>query len=235
MRRLNVRDPTILTRATEYVPEIIDFVQGIIDRGLAYVTEGNGGVQGGKDVWFDVAKFDGGEEKGNSDNTKSWNRTYAKLQPWSKTDLSLLAEGEGSLTTTTGKRSKSDFALWKSSKPGEPFWNSPWGFGRPGWHIECSAMASQIFGDRLDVHSGGVDLMFPHHDNEIAQSEARHGCRQWVNYFWHTGHLHIQGLKMSKSLKNFITIEVGFTLYRGSHRGVDHRRLMDWFFFLSRV
>merc|ERR1719321_782990 len=85
-------------------------------------------------------------------------------------------------------------------------WDSPWGKGRPGWHIECSVMASDIFGESLDIHAGGEDLKFPHHDNEMAQSEAMMGCSQWVNYFWHAGHLHIEGLKMSKSLKNFITI-----------------------------
>lgn len=123
-----------------------------------------------------------------------------------------MEEGEGALsvystnTASGGKRSPADFALWKKSKPGEPGWDSEWGSGRPGWHIECSVMASAILGDGMDIHSGGVDLMFPHHDNEMAQSEAYHNCPQWVNYFLHTGHLHIEGLKMSKSLKNFITI-----------------------------
>ena len=112
-----------------------------------------------------------------------------------------------------GKRSASDFALWKTSKPGEPHWPSPWGEGRPGWHIECSVMASAVLGPGMDVHSGGEDLAFPHHDNEIAQSEAYHNCRQWVNYFLHTGHLHIEGLKMSKSLKNFITIDEALLRY----------------------
>ena len=119
----------------------------------------------------------------------------------------LMYRAVGSLTTAMGKRSASDFALWKTSKPGEPHWPSPWGEGRPGWHIECSVMASAVLGPGMDVHSGGEDLAFPHHDNEIAQSEAYHNCRQWVNYFLHTGHLHIEGLKMSKSLKNFITID----------------------------
>ena len=90
------------------------------------------------------------------------------------------------------KRSENDFAVWKNSKPGEPSWESPWGRGRPGWHIECSVMASEILGASMDIHSGGVDLKFPHHDNELAQSEAYHGCQQWVNYFWHFGHLHIK-------------------------------------------
>jgi cysteinyl-tRNA synthetase len=96
--------------------------------------------------------------------------------------------------------------LWKKSKPGEPSWDSPWGKGRPGWHIECSAMASEILGEVIDIHGGGSDLQFPHHDNEIAQSEACFESNQWTNYFLHSGHLDIDGLKMSKSLKNFITI-----------------------------
>lgn len=101
-----------------------------------------------------------------------------------------------------------DFALWKKAKENEPKWDSPWGEGRPGWHIECSAMAGEIFKQYpIDIHSGGVDLKFPHHDNEIAQSEAYYQCDNWINNFWHTGHLHIKGKKMSKSLKNFTTIK----------------------------
>ena len=112
-----------------------------------------------------------------------------------------------------GKRNPSDFALWKSSKPGEPVWDSPWGKGRPGWHIECSVMASAVLGDNMDIHSGGIDLAFPHHDNELAQSEAYYNCPQWVNYFLHAGHLHVEGQKMSKSLKNFITIQEALKMY----------------------
>lgn len=105
------------------------------------------------------------------------------------------------------KRSARDFALWKRSKPGEPSWPSPWSAGRPGWHIECSVMASAILGERADIHSGGIDLKFPHHDNEIAQTEAYYDSDNWINYFLHSGHLTISGCKMSKSLKNFITIK----------------------------
>ncbi|THH01098.1 hypothetical protein EW026_g1541 [Hermanssonia centrifuga] len=188
MRRLRVRDPDTLTRVTEYVPEIVSFVEGIIKNGYGYAVEGS--------VYFDTQAFD------NADG-----HDYAKLAPWSKGNRELLAEGEGALSAATGRRSGADFALWKASKPGEPSWPSPWGQGRPGWHIECSVMASAILGDNMDIHSGGVDLAFPHHDNEMAQSEAFHGCPAWVNYFLHTGHLHIEGLKMSKSLKNFITID----------------------------
>ncbi|PSR70964.1 hypothetical protein PHLCEN_2v13140 [Hermanssonia centrifuga] len=188
MRRLRVRDPDTLTRVTEYVPEIVSFVEGIIKNGYGYAVDGS--------VYFDTQAFD------NADG-----HDYAKLAPWSKGNRELLAEGEGALSAATGRRSGADFALWKASKPGEPSWPSPWGQGRPGWHIECSVMASAILGDNMDIHSGGVDLAFPHHDNEMAQSEAFHGCPAWVNYFLHTGHLHIEGLKMSKSLKNFITID----------------------------
>ncbi|KAI0663331.1 tRNA synthetases class I (C) catalytic domain-containing protein [Cubamyces menziesii] len=188
MRRLRVRDPDTLTRVTEYVPEIVSFVEGIVKNGYGYEVDGS--------VYFDTRAFD-----------KADNHSYAKLEPWSKGNRELLEEGEGALSVTTGRRSSADFALWKASKPGEPSWPSPWGPGRPGWHIECSVMASAIFGDNMDIHSGGIDLAFPHHDNEMAQSEAYHNCSAWVNYFIHTGHLHIEGLKMSKSLKNFITID----------------------------
>jgi cysteinyl-tRNA synthetase len=132
-------------------------------------------------------------------------------------DSEKLLEGEGVLTTdleATDKLNSFDFALWKKSKDGEPKWNSPWGEGRPGWHIECSAMAAEVFKEwPIDLHSGGIDLRFPHHDNEIAQSEAYYECDQWIKYFLHTGHLHIQGKKMSKSLKNFITIKHILTEY----------------------
>ncbi|TFK44293.1 tRNA synthetases class I (C) catalytic domain-containing protein [Crucibulum laeve] len=188
MSRLRVRDPDTVTRVTEYVPEIVAFVERIIQNGYGYEAEGS--------VYFDTITFD-----------KADGHNYAKLEPWSKGNRELLEGGEGSLSTKTGRRSGSDFALWKASKPGEPAWPSPWGSGRPGWHIECSVMASAIFGDNMDIHSGGIDLAFPHHDNEMAQSEAYHNCGSWVNYFIHTGHLHIEGLKMSKSLKNFITID----------------------------
>ncbi|THH17870.1 hypothetical protein EW146_g3010 [Bondarzewia mesenterica] len=192
MARLHVREPDTLTRVTEYVPEIVAFVERIILNGYGYEVDGS--------VYFDTRAFDQNKD-----------HFYAKLEPWSKGNRELLEEGEGALSSTTGRRSPADFALWKASKPGEPSWQSPWGQGRPGWHIECSVMASAIFGDNMDIHSGGIDLAFPHHDNEMAQSEAYHECGAWVNYFLHTGHLHIEGLKMSKSLKNFITIDNFFT------------------------
>ncbi|ESL07604.1 cysteinyl-tRNA synthetase [Trypanosoma rangeli SC58] len=193
MRRLGVRDPDVVTRVTEYVPQVVDFIQRIMDNGLAY--------RGTTSIFFDTAAF------------ARVGHDYPKLKPVSERGESNateaeMAEGEGALSAGIAgeKRSANDFALWKFSKPGEPRWPSPWGEGRPGWHIECSVMASDILGTNMDVHSGGLDLKFPHHDNECAQSEACHMQHQWVNYFLHCGHLHIKGLKMSKSLKNFITI-----------------------------
>lgn len=195
MDDLNVLAPSVKTRVSEYVPEIVEFVAKIVDNGYAYKT--TDGL-----VYFKTAQFDSSE-----------GHAYGKLQPWNKGSLELISEGEGSLSVGNAKLSPNDFALWKSSKPGEPEWDSPWGKGRPGWHIECSVMACDILGSQIDIHSGGIDLAFPHHDNELAQSEAYYNCKQWINYFLHTGHLHIEGQKMSKSLKNFITIQQALDNY----------------------
>ncbi|CAL7945177.1 unnamed protein product [Xylocopa violacea] len=190
MDDLNVLRPNVLTRVSEYIPEIVAFIKKIIENGLAYESNGS--------VYFDVAMFD-----------KQDKHYYAKLVPEAYGDTSSLQEGEGDLSTSeiSEKKSPIDFALWKCSKEGEPWWESPWGKGRPGWHIECSVMASIICGESLDIHTGGVDLKFPHHDNEIAQAEAYFDNSNWVRYFLHSGHLTIAGCKMSKSLKNFITIQ----------------------------
>ncbi|XXG99857.1 hypothetical protein Hte_006198 [Hypoxylon texense] len=192
MDALNVLRPDVVTRVTEYVPQIAKFVEKVVEKGFAYEAEGS--------VYFDIGAF---EKAGN---------TYARLRPESRNDKALQEEGEGSLSKSLGgKKGAGDFALWKKSKPGEPYWPSKWGNGRPGWHIECSVMASDVLGSRMDLHSGGIDLAFPHHDNELAQSEAyfcEHGHEHtWVNYFLHMGHLSISGSKMSKSLKNFQTIK----------------------------
>jgi cysteinyl-tRNA synthetase len=155
MDRLHVESPVTLTRVSEYVPEITTFVEKIIENGYAY--EGEDGS-----VYFDTRRFDGAKGKEAGD----WCHSYAKLQPWSKGNKELLEDGEGSLSVAgRTKKSPSDFALWKASKPGEPAWPSKWGMGRPGWHIECSVMASDVLGKTMDIH--------PHHDNEIAQSEVR--------------------------------------------------------------
>ncbi|XP_047659276.1 probable cysteine--tRNA ligase, mitochondrial isoform X2 [Tachysurus fulvidraco] len=178
MLALKVLPPVVYVRVTEHIPQIIAFIEGIIRNGNAYTTS-----QG--DVYFD---------------TQSIGSRYGKLANMGNT---------AGVSVSKDKRDPRDFALWKALKPFEPFWESPWGRGRPGWHIECSTIASSVFGSQLDIHSGGIDLAFPHHENEIAQCEAYHKCEQWGNYFLHSGHLHLKGSaeKMSKSLKNYITIK----------------------------
>ena len=196
MRALNVMYPNYITRVSEYIPEIIKFIEVIIKKGYAYEKNGS--------VYFDIEAY------------KKGGHMYAKLVPQDKNqNLEELQEAEGVLSKDNvgEKKNKGDFALWKTSKKDEPFWDSPWGKGRPGWHIECSVMSSSIFGNKLDIHSGGCDLKFPHHDNEIAQTEAHDDSKQWINYFLHTGHLKIEGLKMSKSLKNFKKITDFISLY----------------------
>ena len=196
MRALNVMYPNYITRVSEYIPEIIKFIEVIIKKGYAYEKNGS--------VYFDIEAY------------KKGGHMYAKLIPQDKNqNLEELQEAEGVLSKDNvgEKKNKGDFALWKTSKKDEPFWDSPWGKGRPGWHIECSVMSSSIFGNKLDIHSGGCDLKFPHHDNEIAQTEAHDDSKQWINYFLHTGHLKIEGLKMSKSLKNFKKITDFISLY----------------------
>lgn len=180
MRRLNVREPTVITKVTNYVAKIADFIDALVRKRYAYESNGS--------VYFDVAKY-----KTEYDYPLFVNDSAVR-------DDEDMNAGE--------KRNAVDFALWKA-KSQEPRYDSKWGKGRPGWHIECSVMASDVFGSKIDIHSGGVDLCFPHHDNEVAQSQAFHGIaanHRWVNYFVHTGHLHVDGMKMSKSVKNFVTI-----------------------------
>jgi cysteinyl-tRNA synthetase len=186
MARLNILPPTLEPRATEHIPEMIEMTRRLIDRGYAYVLDG--------DVYFEVGRFP----------------AYGRLSGRRLDELQAGARVE----VDERKRSPLDFALWKGAKPDEPSWESPWGFGRPGWHIECSAMAIRHLGETLDIHGGGQDLIFPHHENEIAQSEAATGkpfARLWV----HNGFVTINREKMSKSLGNFFTVEEVFEKSRG--------------------
>ncbi|XP_042662042.1 probable cysteine--tRNA ligase, mitochondrial isoform X1 [Tyto alba] len=179
MAALKVLPPTVYMRVTDNIPQIISFIKTIIANGQAYATsQGN--------VYFDV---------------KSWGRRYGVL--------TTIYPDTQDKAVDTDKRHGKDFALWKAAKPEELSWTSPWGKGRPGWHIECSTISSAVFGKQLDIHTGGIDLAFPHHENEIAQCEVYHQCEQWGNYFLHSGHLRVKGSqeKMSKSLKNYITIK----------------------------
>lgn len=198
MDYLGVLPPTIITRVTEHIGDIVDYIGGIEQQGLAYEAEDG--------VYFD---------------TQSFGPQYGKLGPNAAT------ESQEAHDPTTTKRDARDFALWKLAKPGEPFWESPWGEGRPGWHIECSAMTEAIFGSELVLHAGGIDLAFPHHCNEIAQCEAHNGAEDWCQNFIHTGHLHIKGLKMSKSLKNFITVRE--FIQEHSSPGGSEREVADLF------
>jgi cysteinyl-tRNA synthetase len=175
---LGVKRPDIEPRATEHMDNILKMIQTLIDKGIAY--QGDNG-----DVYYQVSKFDG----------------YGKL---SKKNLDDLQSGSR-VEVEQSKRDPMDFVLWKMAKPGEPFWDSPWGDGRPGWHIECSAMSAHCLGDHFDIHGGGLDLKFPHHENEIAQSEGCTG-HKFVNYWIHNGFVRVDDEKMSKSLGNFFII-----------------------------
>ncbi|MCL6414560.1 cysteine--tRNA ligase [Aestuariirhabdus sp. Z084] len=177
-RTLGVLRPDQEPRATAHIEDIIKMVQTLIDKGYAYAAD-NG------DVYYRVAKFE----------------TYGQLS--NKNPEELLSGAR--IEVGESKEDPRDFALWKSAKPEEAHWDSPWGAGRPGWHIECSAMTKHCLGDTFDIHGGGPDLPFPHHENEIAQSEAANGCR-FVNYWMHAGAVRVDGEKMSKSLGNFFTI-----------------------------
>ena len=183
---LGVEPPTLEPRATEHLDEIIRMIQALIDKGHAYLAE-NG------DVYYDVRSFPG----------------YGKLSGKSIDDL----EAGARVEPGEAKRDPLDFALWKAAKPGEPAWDSPWGRGRPGWHIECSAMSTSALGDTFDIHGGGADLTFPHHENEIAQSEGATG-HPFVRYWMHNGFVRVKEEKMSKSLGNFFTIRDILRQYR---------------------
>lgn len=173
---LQIKRATVNPRATEYIQEVIDFVKALIDNGFAYEVDG--------DVYFSTKKFE----------------SYGKLCGQNLEDLQAGAR----ITVDERKKDPMDFAVWKSQKPGEPAWESPWGLGRPGWHIECSCMAKKLLGDTIDIHGGGMDLKFPHHENEIAQSEAVTG-KKFANYWMHAAFVNVDNKKMSKSENNFVT------------------------------
>ena len=178
MNALNVKRPTMEPKATEHIKEIIELVEILIKKGSAYQVD--------NDVYFSVESF----------------KEYGKLSGRKLEDMKAGARIE----IDTRKQNPFDFALWKSSKPEEPFWESPWGKGRPGWHIECSAMSMKYLGETFDIHGGGKDLIFPHHENEIAQSEAASG-KPFVKYWIHNGFVNVNKEKMSKSLGNFLMIK----------------------------
>ena len=174
---LGIRPATVHPRATEHIGEIIHLVKTLEDKGYAYEVNG--------DVYFDVEKDPG----------------YGKLSGQNLDDL----EAGARIDVDDVKRNPADFALWKAQKPGEPAWQSPWGMGRPGWHIECSAMSMKYLGETFDIHAGGKDLLFPHHENEVAQSECATG-KPFARYWMHNGFINIDNEKMSKSLGNFFTV-----------------------------
>ncbi len=178
MKALNVKEPTYKPRVTEHIREIIEMIDGLIEKGYAY--------EAGGDVYFSVKKFP----------------EYGKL---SKRNVEELRAG-ARIEPGENKKDPLDFALWKKSKEGEPGWESPWGVGRPGWHIECSVMSMKYLGETMDIHGGGLDLIFPHHENEIAQSESYTG-KTFARYWVHNGFVMVNKEKMSKSLGNFFTIK----------------------------
>ena len=176
---LGIRPATVHPRATEHIPEIIALIEKLIEKGHAYAVNG--------DVYYRVSSFPG----------------YGKLSGQSVDEREMGASER--LDVETEKESPADFTLWKAQKPGEPAWESPWGMGRPGWHIECSAMSMKYLGETFDIHCGGKDLLFPHHENEIAQSEGATG-KPYVRYWMHNGFINVDNQKMSKSLGNFFTV-----------------------------
>ena len=181
---LNVREATVHPKATENIDAIQDIITALVEKGYAYESRG--------DVYFRAKKFN----------------EYGKLSHQPLDDL----EAGARIDVTEIKEDPMDFCLWKSAKPGEPYWESPWGQGRPGWHIECSAMAGRFLGKTIDIHCGGQDLIFPHHENEIAQSECANGCA-FSRYWMHNGYINVDNRKMSKSLNNFFTVREVANVY----------------------
>jgi len=185
MDRLNIMRADVHPKVSEHIEDIISFIEDIIEKGYAYESDG--------DVYFEVKKL----------------KTYGKL---SKQNMESIIAG-ARIDPSEKKRNPEDFALWKSAKPGEIYWDSPWGKGRPGWHIECSVMSTKYLGNSFTIHGGGMDLIFPHHENEIAQAEARNGTGTFAKYWIHNGFVTIRKEKMSKSLKNFTTLRDFYKKY----------------------
>ncbi|MFC1810771.1 cysteine--tRNA ligase [Patescibacteria group bacterium] len=175
---LKIMDPDIQPKATEHIKDIVEIIKKLDEKGATYELEDG--------IYFDISKFP----------------EYGKLSKQKIDELQMGAR----VKVNDNKKNPQDFALWKKEKPGEPSWDSPWGKGRPGWHIECSGMNKSLFGETIDIHAGGVDLVFPHHECEIAQSEMAHG-KPFSKYWLHNGYVNINGEKMSKSLGNFITLK----------------------------
>ncbi|MEK7542463.1 MAG: cysteine--tRNA ligase [Patescibacteria group bacterium] len=180
MKTLGVNAVSKYARATDYIPEIMNQVQHLLGKGYAYEIEGDG-------IYFDISKF----------------KEYGKLSGRTKEQAQ---DAVSRIDESVNKRNKGDFALWKLSKPGEPKWKSSWGWGRPGWHIEDTAITEKFFGPQYDIHGGAQDLIFPHHEAEVTQMESVSGKKPFVKYWMHTGFLTVRGEKMSKSLGNFVTI-----------------------------
>lgn len=185
-KALGIRKATVHPRVTDVMDDIIKYVQDLVDGGYAYELNG--------DVYFEVDKFKG----------------YGKLSNKNIDEL----EAGARIGVNEQKKSPMDFALWKAKKEGEIAWDSPWGEGRPGWHIECSVMSTKYLGEHIDIHCGGADLIFPHHENEIAQSEA-HNHEKFANYWMHNGYINVDNVKMSKSLGNFFTVRDVLEHYTG--------------------
>jgi L-cysteine:1D-myo-inositol 2-amino-2-deoxy-alpha-D-glucopyranoside ligase len=183
MQSLNVRPPDFFPRATDFVPEMIATVQQLVDAGLAYASGGS--------VYFHI---------------DAWPE-YGKLSGIPRCEMLSIANERGNIPDDPKKRDALDFVLWQAQAPGEPSWDSPWGPGRPGWHIECSTMSSRLLGDTVDIHGGGADLVFPHHESEIAQSEGATGHEPFVRFWMHTAMVRHKGEKMSKSLGNLVMVD----------------------------
>ncbi len=182
--KMYVKRPHYAPRVTEHIEDIVKTISILIDKGYAYVSQGS--------VYFEVDKYSRYGQLSKITRRESWRQ-----------EMDVVAE----------KKKPYDFALWKRAKPGEPYWNTPWGPGRPGWHIECTVMGSKYLGVQFDIHGGGQDLIFPHHENEIAQAEACYDVHPWVKYWIHIGYLTIKGEKMSKSLGNIIPVQEVFSKY----------------------